>query len=63
MRQRRIDDIFDWLTNYQNVERLPEAERKSLKAEGKTTDKAEKGDDMSWLYQPTIETVCRSPSF
>lgn len=52
MRQQRIDAIFDWLTNYQNVERLPEAERQKLKSEGKS----EKGDDMSWLYQPTLET-------
>lgn len=51
MRQKRIDAIFDWLTNYQNVERLPEAERQKLKSESKE----QKGDDMSWLYRPTLE--------
>lgn len=51
MRQERIESIFDWVQNYQHVERLPEAERK------KRTERANsvKGDDMSWLYTPTID--------
>lgn len=52
MRQKRIDSIIDWVSNYQNVERLPEAERKKLASQGKD---GAKGDDMRWLYQQTIE--------
>lgn len=56
MRQQRIDAVFDWATNVNNVSRLPEAERKKLIAEGKVKEsKAGEGDDMSWLYQPNLE--------
>lgn len=51
MRQKRIDAIFNWVVNSQNVSRLPEEDRKRLVAEGKASD----GDDMSWLYRPTLE--------
>ena len=56
MRQRRVDAIFEWATNATNVQRLPEAERKKLIAEGKVKEgKAGEGDDMSWLYRPKLE--------
>ena len=56
MRQRRIDAIFDWVTNSQNVQRMPEAERKRLLAEGRIKEGAAgEGDDMSWLYRPSLE--------
>jgi len=52
MRQKRLDAIFDWVNGYQNVERLPEAERKKIKVEGKE----QIGDDMSWLYRSSLES-------
>lgn len=56
MRQKRLDAIFDWVTNSQNVQRLPEAERKQLVAEGKIKEvKPGEPDDMSWLYRPHLE--------
>lgn len=61
MRQRRIDAIFDWATNATNVQRMPEAERKKLIAEGKVKEgKAGEGDDMSWLYKPNLEEEVRA---
>ena len=61
MRQRRIDAIFEWVTNSQNVERLPEGDRKKLMAEGKIKAETLSGrDDMSWLYQPTLENEIQS---
>ena len=53
MRQDRIDAVFDWTTNINNVSRLPEAERKRLYAEGKI--KEGQGDDTSWLFQFDID--------
>lgn len=52
MRQKRLDAIFDWVNGYQNVERLPEADRKKVKVEGKE----QIGDDMSWLYRSSLES-------
>ncbi len=51
MRQQRIDRIFDWVMNYQNVERMPEEDRKKFNSSHSATH----GDDMSWLYQPTLQ--------
>ncbi|KAK3675835.1 hypothetical protein LTR78_004476 [Recurvomyces mirabilis] len=57
MRQKRVDAIYDWATNSNNVQRLPEAERNKLVAEGKIKKgTAGEGDDMSWLYAPRLET-------
>lgn len=61
MRQKRVDTVTEWATNSTNVQRLPEAERKKLVAEGKIKEgKAGEGDDMSWLYQPQIEEEIRT---
>lgn len=61
MRQGRIDAVYDWATNATNVQRLPEAERKKLLAEGKIKDgKAGEGDDMSWLYLPNLEEEAKA---
>ena len=52
--QKKIDAIFDWVMNTTNVQRMGEAERNKLIAEGKakaTTD----GDDMGWLFKPNLE--------
>ncbi|KAK4565343.1 hypothetical protein LTR86_003960 [Recurvomyces mirabilis] len=57
MRQKRVDAIYDWATNSNNVQRLPEAERNKLMAEGKIKKgTAGEGDDMSWLYAPRLES-------
>ena len=56
IRQRRIDAIFDWVNSFQNIQRMPEAERRKLVEEGKIKEDREgDGDDMSWLYRPTIQ--------
>ncbi|EME42596.1 FAD binding-domain-containing protein [Dothistroma septosporum NZE10] len=56
-RQKRIDAIFDYTNNYTNVNRMPEAERKQMLAEGKVKVKVKGSDneDMGWLYQPEID--------
>ncbi|KXS96337.1 hypothetical protein AC579_9896 [Pseudocercospora musae] len=53
MRQDRIDAIFEWTTNTNNVSRLPEAERKRLYAEGKIREG--QGDDTRWLFMLDID--------
>ena len=60
MRQRRIDEIYDWTTNSQNVDRMSEAEREKVRAADKTEGgKSAEGDDMSWLYKPKVEGEMR----
>ncbi|KAI5363493.1 Putative FAD-binding domain, FAD/NAD(P)-binding domain superfamily [Septoria linicola] len=54
-RQDRIDAIFDWATNTNNVERLPEADRQKLLAEGKV--RPGQGDDTSWLFKYDYDKV------
>lgn len=59
MRQKRIDAVFDWATNKTNVQRLPEAERQKLIANGKVKDPKASNDfdDMRWLYDLNLEQV------
>lgn len=55
-RQQRVDAVFDWATNSTNVQRMSEAERQKLHADGKLKRLvAAGGDDMSWLYSSTLE--------
>lgn len=53
MRQDRIDAIFAWTSNTNNVSRLPEADRAKLFAEGKL--KEGQGDDTRWLFQFDVD--------
>ncbi len=56
MRQSRVDAVFDWATNSTNVQRMSEEERKKLLSDGKIKENgAAQGDDMSWLYRPSLE--------
>ena len=50
LRQERIDLVYDWTTNSNNVQRLPEAERLRLLQEGGKTKDGTANDDMLWLY-------------
>lgn len=60
LRQERIDAVFDWATNSANVQRMPEAERKKLVAEGRIKEGSEgERDDMSWLYSRNLEDDVR----
>jgi 2-polyprenyl-6-methoxyphenol hydroxylase-like FAD-dependent oxidoreductase len=60
-RQHRVDAVFDWAVNSTNVQRLSEGERKQLVAEGKLNQTPSgSGDDMSWLYQSTLEDDIRT---
>ena len=56
-RQARIDAVFNWATNAQNVQRLPEAERNRVIQEGKAKNPNVLAafDDMRWLYQPNLD--------
>jgi 2-polyprenyl-6-methoxyphenol hydroxylase-like FAD-dependent oxidoreductase len=55
VRQRRIDEIFDWATNSANVSRLSEAERQKLIDEGKVKKDAGGDADMDWMYRLKLE--------
>jgi 2-polyprenyl-6-methoxyphenol hydroxylase-like FAD-dependent oxidoreductase len=55
MRQKRIDEIFDWVTNSANVSRLSESERQKLIDEGKVKKDAAGDEDMDWMYRPKLE--------
>ena len=55
MRQKRIDEIFDYATNATNVARMSEAERHKLIDEGKAKEAAPDDDGMEWLYRPMLE--------
>jgi 2-polyprenyl-6-methoxyphenol hydroxylase-like FAD-dependent oxidoreductase len=55
MRQGRIEAVFTWSTIVTNVERLPEAERQKLIAEGKAKPSGVDDKDMTWLYKPDTD--------
>ena len=55
MRQKRIDQIYDYATNSTNVARMSESERKTLIAEGKIKEPSGEKEDMGWLYCPRLE--------
>ena len=59
MRQARIDAVYDWTANSNNVQRMPEDEKKTLIAEGKIKDPGTSGDDMRWLYQYDIDEAIK----
>lgn len=50
-RQTRIDAVFDWAMNVQNVQRMAAVDRERLVVEGKMKNlKGSEIEDMSWLY-------------
>ena len=55
-RQDRIDAVFDWTNNVTNVERMPEADRQRLVAEGKAKP-AGQGHELGWLHQYDYDVV------
>lgn len=55
MRQKRIDEIYDYATNFMNVSRMSESERKRHIVEGKSKERAGGEEDMGWLYRPKLE--------
>ena len=57
LRQKRVDDIYDWSMNVTNVQRLPQADRDKLVREGKAKDGnvTKDYDDMRWLYNSTAD--------
>jgi 2-polyprenyl-6-methoxyphenol hydroxylase-like FAD-dependent oxidoreductase len=55
MRQKRIDEIYDYATNSTNVARMSESERQKLIAEGKIKQTSGEQEDMGWLYCPKLE--------
>ncbi|PPJ60890.1 hypothetical protein CBER1_10967 [Cercospora berteroae] len=54
-RQDRIDATYDWTTNTNNVNRLPEAERQKLMKEGKIRVDEDRGG----LFQYDFDEVVR----
>jgi 2-polyprenyl-6-methoxyphenol hydroxylase-like FAD-dependent oxidoreductase len=54
MRQKRIDAVFDWVTNTTNVQRMSDEERRKIIEEGKFKGGAA-SDNMSWLFTPALE--------
>lgn len=54
-RQDRIDAIYDWTTNTNNVNRLPEAERQKLMKDGKIRV----DEDRGWLFQCDYDEVVK----
>ncbi|CAK1366997.1 unnamed protein product [Cercospora beticola] len=57
IRQDRIDAIYDWTMNTNNVNRLPEAEREKLMKEGKM--RVGEGDDTRWLFGYDYDEVVK----
>ncbi|KAF2213449.1 hypothetical protein CERZMDRAFT_105671 [Cercospora zeae-maydis SCOH1-5] len=56
-RQDRLDAIWDWTENTNNVNRLPEADREKLIREGKI--RAGQGDDTAWLFRYDYDDVVK----
>ena len=57
IRQERIDAVYDWATNGNNVQRMPEAERTKLLADRKLSSATtpQDVDDMRWLYRHNLD--------
>ncbi|KAM3413775.1 hypothetical protein BST61_g10459 [Cercospora zeina] len=57
IRQDRLDAIWDWTENTNNVNRLPEAEREKLIREGKI--RSGQGNDTGWLFRYDYDEVVK----